>query len=141
MFPSYRNQSVDLQSRSVYIKTQGFISCLKKKDQRFVAWNSHFNPIPDKGVIKLVTKRFLCKIIPDVTLRSFRHYEVSVFGVILVRIFPHSVWITLNTDTFHAVWVWKVSPSENDQFNFVSYVLKSSFVKECSFSIMSNFLK
>ena len=28
---------------------------------------------------------------------------MSVFGVILVRIFPHSDWITPNTDTFHAV--------------------------------------
>ena len=34
-------------------------------------------------------------------------WKVSVFGVFMVRIFPHSDWIrtrkTLNTDTFHAV--------------------------------------
>ena len=33
--------------------------------------------------------------------------KMSIFGVILVRIFPHSDWIrtriTLNTDTFHAL--------------------------------------
>ena len=29
--------------------------------------------------------------------------KVSVFGIILVRIFPHSEWITPNTDTFYAV--------------------------------------
>ena len=35
-------------------------------------------------------------------------WKVSVFGVILVRIFPHSDWIrnriTPNTDPFYAVW-------------------------------------
>ena len=37
--------------------------------------------------------------------------EVSIFGVILVRIFPHSDWITPNTDTFFAVWMtWKIFP-------------------------------
>ena len=30
-------------------------------------------------------------------------WKVSVFGVILVRIFPHSDWITPNKDTFYAV--------------------------------------
>ena len=30
---------------------------------------------------------------------------MSVFGVILVHIFPHSDWITPNTDTFHLVLV------------------------------------
>ena len=54
---------------------------------------------------------------------SFTVWEVSVFGVILVRIFPHSDWIrrdmeyecgklrtriTPNTDTFHTVLVIKI---------------------------------
>ena len=30
-------------------------------------------------------------------------WKESVFGVIMVRIFPHPDWITLNTDTFYAV--------------------------------------
>ena len=37
-------------------------------------------------------------------------WKVSVFGVILVRIFPHSDWVTRNTDTFYAVkMIWKLS--------------------------------
>ena len=54
---------------------------------------------------------------------SFTAWEVSVFGVILVRIFPHSDWIRRdteyecgklrtriapNTDTFHTVLVIKI---------------------------------
>ena len=38
-------------------------------------------------------------------------WKVSIFGVILVRIFSHSDWIrtriTPNTDTFHALTVWQ----------------------------------
>ena len=36
-------------------------------------------------------------------LTSETTWKVSVFGVILARIFPHSNWITPNTDTFYAV--------------------------------------
>ena len=48
---------------------------------------------------------------------------MSVFGVILIRIFPHSDWIrtriTPNTDTFHVVCV--ASPSTpTDDYEFVS---------------------
>ena len=32
-------------------------------------------------------------------------WKVSVFGVILVRIFPHLDWITSNTDTFCALFI------------------------------------
>ena len=41
---------------------------------------------------------------------NFLDVFISMFGVILVRIFPHSDWIRTtiapNTDTFHAVLLW-----------------------------------
>ena len=48
-----------------------------------------------------------------VKLRAITACKVSVFGVILVRLLPHSDWIwtriTLNTDTFYAVYSLKYS--------------------------------
>ena len=51
--------------------------------------------------------------------------KVSVFGVILVCIFLHSDWITLNTDTFYAVLMIHifsiVTPSKKEKHVYKNY--------------------
>ena len=56
-------------------------------------------------LLRIISKEILY-IILDISKEIHSPWKVSVFGVFLVHIFPHSDWIwrdTLNTDTFQAV--------------------------------------
>ena len=60
--------------------------------------------------IKGVRETMLEFIVTKLTLtKTFTAWKVFVFGVILVRIFPHADWITPNTDGFYAVFYSNVS--------------------------------
>ena len=54
-------------------------------------------------------------------------WKVSIFGVLLVRIFLHSNWITPNMETFYAVSMW------------FSFSFQTMFSGYCSFQSFGSF--
>ena len=55
-------------------------------------------------------------------------WKVSVFEVILVRIFPHSDWVTPNRDTFYAAGKKCVK-----HVNFVNFVIMYEYANSVNF--------